>query len=84
MTHVELSCDIRRRHDNSKRLLIPVYLSVKILIVKPLLVQTSLNLGRVVIFFKFLCHLFILLFMCAESSALIKLYLPKTKPSAEK
>ena len=36
MSHVQLAGDVRRRHHDGKRLLAPVYLRMKILLIQPL------------------------------------------------
>ena len=43
MTHMQLSGDIGRGHDNGEGLLIPVHLSVKISLILPFLIQADLN-----------------------------------------
>ena len=53
MAHMELACNIRRRHHNGKWFLIRIRLRMEILFVQPFLVQLALNFGRVIVFFQF-------------------------------
>ena len=56
MSHMQLSCNVRRRHNDRERLLIFIYFSMKISAVKPLLVETVFNSFWVISPRKFLFH----------------------------
>ena len=58
MAHVQLACDVWRRHHDGKWFLTAVYLCVEILSVQPLLVQAVFDVRRVVGFLQFLHGLF--------------------------
>ena len=57
MSHMELSCNIRRRHYDRERLFAlassSLRVSVEIFVVQPFLVQTVLNVRRIVGLFQF-------------------------------
>jgi hypothetical protein len=48
MTHVQLACDIRRRHDDCERFLVPVNVSIECALLFPHLVYAVFELLRVV------------------------------------
>ena len=64
VSHVELSCDIWWWHNNGKRLLAAVYFCMKIAIVLPLLIETILNVFRIISLTQFFAHDFFLSFLC--------------------
>ena len=67
VSHMELSCDIRRGHHDCERLFAAVHLSVEILPFQPLLVQTVLYVCRIIGFLQFLHNFFLLyLYTCPE------------------
>ena len=61
MPHVELSCDIRRRHNRRKRLPAPVNLGMEIFILTPFFIQLLFDRFRIVCLCQFLAHLALLL-----------------------
>ena len=56
MSHMQLSCNIRRWHHRCKRFLAAVYLRVKIFIFTPFLIQFFFNLFWIVSFCQFFIH----------------------------
>ena len=54
VSHVQLSCDIGRRHDNRERFFTPIHLCMEILFLQPLSVNTILHCFGIV----GLCQLF--------------------------
>src|SRR5699024_6064616 len=61
MSHVQLSCDIRRRHHRRKRLSAPVYFCVKILVLTPFFIKLRFNLLRIVRFVQLSAHHYLLI-----------------------
>ena len=56
VTHMELSRDIWRWHNDRKRFLAAIYLRVKVLFLLPFIIGSLLNVRRIVVFFQFFCH----------------------------
>ena len=56
MSHVELSRDIWRRHNDRKRFLAAIYLRMKVFFLLPFIIGSLLNVRRIVVFFQFFCH----------------------------
>ena len=56
MSHVELSCDIWRRHNDRKWFLAAIYLRMKIFFLLPFVISSFLNVRRIVVFLQFFCH----------------------------
>ena len=49
VSHMQLTCNVWRRHNNCKWFLVTVYFSMEILLIQPFLIQSFLNFGRIVI-----------------------------------
>ena len=56
MSHVELSRDIWRWHNDRKRFLVAIYLRMKVFFLLPFIIGSLLNVRRIVVFFQFFCH----------------------------
>ena len=62
MPHVQLPCDIRRRHDDGKWFFVRIHLCVKVSLLQPPVIDPVLHSGRVIGLLKlFRAHLFLLL-----------------------
>ena len=60
VTHMELTCDVRRRHNDSIRLFILVYLCVKKAVIHPKVIYSVFKLCRLISLSKLFSHNFYL------------------------
>ena len=56
VAHMQLSCDVRGRHDSCKGFSAPVYLSVEVFVLTPLVIQFRFNLFWIIGFLQILAH----------------------------
>ena len=56
MSHMKLSCDIRRRHHDGEGFLLRIYFCMEVSLFFPIRVDAIFNLGRIIGLCKFFCH----------------------------
>ena len=75
MSHMQLSGDIRRRHDDSERFLIPIDFGMEIIVLHPVIVNTILYLLRIVCLTHFHHVLLLYLTYCITRFLLVQVLL---------